>query len=311
LVKSEYSTEELTVIRHFVDGPLYAPENSLRQLYYYPGTSLTVTTPTVWFDGTEEVIDIAWVGSPEDNIDSTRTLYREKIEIRRALPSPVALGLAVEYPAKGDTGTIVAEVIAEDTIAFQGLVLRLAVTESGIDTMGIKDQILRDYLPDAGGISFTIAQGDTFTHSQPFIIDAGWTAENCDIVAFVQDDTTREVLQAVQAPVITPAPAAVSDLGAILSGDDLVLTWSPVSEDTQGNPLTVDHYLVYRDTVAFRDPGSDPFQTAADTFWVDDTGVVGDTGKHYFYWIAAVADGKESDDSPGAGEFDTGLMNGK
>jgi hypothetical protein len=111
--------------------------------------------------------------------------------------------------------------------------------------------------------------------------------------------------------VISPAPAAVADLTVTLSDDDLVLSWTPVDQDTQGGPLTVDHYLVYRDTLAFREPGSDPFQTTADTFWVDDTGVVGDTGTHYFYWITAVSGTKESTDSPGGGEIDIPLFSGK
>ena len=93
--------------------------------------------------------------------------------------------------------------------------------------------------------------------------------------------------------------------------DDLLLSWSPVSEDTGGNPMAVDHYQVYRDTLAFREPGSDPFQTTADTFLVDDTGVVGDIGRHYFYWITAVSGTKESADSQGAGELDRYLYFGK
>jgi hypothetical protein len=320
LVKSEYNTEQLTVIRHFVEGDLYIPEDSLR-FFYYPETfnpyaeppdTTKHWIPTVWFDGVEEVTDTPFFFDFDDAVDSTRTLYREKIEARRALDAPLTIGLAVDFSAKGDSGAVQIEVIAVDTIAFQGLTLRLAVIESGVSSgMMTKDQALRDYLPDVAGIPLTIAQGDTFTHQQPFVIQAGWQADDCRLVAFVQDDTTREVLQAVQAPVITPAPAAVSDLIVTLSGDDLLLDWTPVNQDTQGHPLTVDHYLVYRDTLAFRDPGAGPFQTAADTFLVDDTGAVGDLDRHYFYWVTAVSGTKESADSPGGGEFDRQLVSGK
>ena len=76
-------------------------------------------------------------------------------------------------------------------------------------------------------------------------------------------------------------------------------------EDEGGLPLTVDHYVVYRDTlVGFFGPGSDPFDTTADTFYTDDTGVVGDSGINYYYAVTAVLGAKESDFSGAVGEFD-------
>jgi hypothetical protein len=298
-----------------VDGDLYIPEDSLRFLYY-PETYNEMMggwdhwTPTVWFDGVEEVTD-----TPFEGIDSTRTLYRQKIQDRLAVPSPVTIALAVDYGARGDTGTVQVEVIAVDSIAFQGLALRLAVTESQINyPKGIRHQVLRDYFPDETGIPLTVAQDDTFAHSQPIVIAAGWAADHCQVVAFVQDDTTREVLQAAQAPVIAaspPAPAAVSDLTVTLSGDDLLLAWSPVTVDTGGAPITVDGYRVYRDTVSIFNPGPVPLDSTAVAWYLDDDGVVGNTGTHYYYRVTAVAGGKTSDPSGAVGEIDRYLSSGK
>ena len=72
----------------------------------------------------------------------------------------------------------------------------------------------RDYLPDHNGIAFTIAQGETFTHSENFVIDSGWDPAGCDIVAFVQNDTERMTLQCAQAPV----PAATPVAGEVAAG---------------------------------------------------------------------------------------------
>ncbi|MCK4272133.1 hypothetical protein KAX22_05760, partial [bacterium] len=93
------------------------------------------------------------------------------------------------------------------------------------------------------------------------------------------------------------------------SENDLILQWSPVTTDTSGNPLGLHYYQVYRDTLSFFEPGSDPFTSTTDTFYVDDSGVVGDTGTHYYYAVTAVAGSKESDFSGTVGEFDTGLTN--
>ena len=61
--------------------------------------------------------------------------------------------------------------VAEDSLAFNDLHLRLAVTESGLLYKGTYHQVLSDYVPDISGIYFTLAQGDTFTLDQDFIWD--------------------------------------------------------------------------------------------------------------------------------------------
>ena len=42
--------------------------------------------------------------------------------------------------------------------------------------------------------------------------------------------------------------AAVTDLASQKSDDDITLTWSAVTQDTAGNPLTVDRYVIYRNS---------------------------------------------------------------
>jgi len=103
-------------------------------------------------------------------------------------------------------------------------------------------------------------------------------------------------------------PAQVGGLTATLVETDLSLQWSPVAINTDGQPIMVDHYCVYRNTLGFFDPGSDPFTTTSDTFYVDDTGVVGDSGTQYYYCVTAVSGAKESDHSAVVGEFDVDLI---
>jgi hypothetical protein len=104
------------------------------------------------------------------------------------------------------------------------------------------------------------------------------------------------------------APVPVSDLTVTLSGEDLRLEWSAVTTDGFGGPIVVDRYRIYRDTSAYFEPGSEPFDSTVALFFVDDTEVVGDTLTHYYYAVTAVSGDKESEFSNLVGEFDRGLM---
>jgi hypothetical protein len=312
LLKYDFGPDQLAVISSLIDlfTPGINPEGHSRWQYYppsnHPQWGLGYWTPVTWFDGVDEQTSIP------SGIDSLWTIYRDKVQARLAVPSPLTMDLTVEYGAKADTGTVHVRLVATDVITFQDLHLRMAVIESGVN-IGPRtvNHLMRDLFPDTLGVPLVISQGDTVIHSEPFVIKTFWADERCHIVAFVQDDTTREVLQSAQVPVVAPIPAAVSDLRVHLSGDDLLLMWSSVTQDTSGNPLQVSHYHIYRDTLAFRDPGCDPFQTSVDTFFVDGTGVVGDPEKHFFYWVTAMSGEKESADSEGVGEIDRHMSNGK
>lgn len=102
-------------------------------------------------------------------------------------------------------------------------------------------------------------------------------------------------------------PVAVSDIAAILAEQALMLEWSAVTVDKLGNPVTVDHYYVYREVEPSSKPGIQPFDTTAVDFYVDESGVIGDPGTQYHYWITAVAGSKKSGPSGKVGEFDRQL----
>jgi hypothetical protein len=106
-------------------------------------------------------------------------------------------------------------------------------------------------------------------------------------------------------------PSRVADLTMTLCAEDLRLQWSTVTTDRLGNPLVVDQYRIYRDTEAYFDPGSEPFDSTASTFYTDTSGVAGDTGTHYFYAVTTVFSAKESEPSNVVGEFDRNLITGE
>ena len=306
----------MTLIRNEINTgcPLYKWEGRNRLFWYPPYDSIYYYTPTIVVDGIDSVAESATVSWW---LDSLRTM----VNLRLPVPSPLALDLQVEYGARGDTGTAYVEIVATDTIPFSQPRWWMAIVEDDL-TQGTKhyDQILRDYFPGTTapppGTPLTISEGDTVYVTEDFVISPAWAQENCRVVFFVQNNKTapagerkREVLQSIQAAVVIPVPAEVADVTIAKSAQDLVLQWSPVTQDTYGRPLDVDVYHIYRNTVAFFDPGSEPFDSTPDTLFMDTTGAVGDTLIHYYYGVTAVSGEKESDLAKRVGEFDGSLTN--
>jgi hypothetical protein len=297
------------VLRAHVGGGFYLAE-AVDRFFYYPETLWPEGTyghwaPTLWVDGRDQRT------AADSDVIRQWGDYKNMITARREVPSPLLMDLVVEYGDRGDTATAHVQVVAEDTVAFNDLHLRMAVIESGLIYKGTFHEVARDYIPDISGIYFTIAQGDTFIYAQDFIWDEMWITENGRVVAFVQDDENRDVLQAIQKPMLAPVPQVPGDVAITLAGEDLRLDWSPVNVDTGGIPLTVDRYHVYRDTLNVFAPGLTPLASTPETYYLDQTAAVGNSGLQYFYWVTAVAGLKESEHSLGLGEFDRGLTAGK
>jgi hypothetical protein len=77
--------------------------------------------------------------------------------------------------------------------------------------------------------------------------------------------------------------ASATGLGAV------VLTWSPVTQDVTGNPVTIDHYSVYRHTIPhFLVSGLTPIASPTGTTYTD-AGMAGDPAVNHFYRIVAVS----------------------
>lgn len=110
----------------------------------------------------------------------------------------------------------------------------------------------------------------------------------------------------VTAAVPPASPTGVVATPTPLGG--LQLTWSPVTQDVLGNPVSIHHYEVYRQTVAyFSIMGLSPIGTTTGTSYVDPQ-AVGDPSTNRFYRIVAVSltQGSSAPSSP-VGEFDYSL----
>ena len=75
-------------------------------------------------------------------------------------------------------------------------------------------------------------------------------------------------------------PQAITDLSLTQSEEGVILHWSPVATDIQGNPEQIRHYKVYRSTdPSFVPDNSDLIGTTTDTTFIDSTGV---SGKQFY-----------------------------
>ncbi len=105
-------------------------------------------------------------------------------------------------------------------------------------------------------------------------------------------------------------PAAVSDLTATLAGNALHLSWQAVTADEGGNPITVDHYTVYRHIdPRFVPVAGDSIGSTAETYYDDPAAALKDPGTNHYYVVKAVdSQGRKSADSSTVGEFDKTLL---
>ena len=88
-----------------------------------------------------------------------------------------------------------------------------------------------------------------------------------------------------QDPII---PAEVEDVAVARNGADLVITWTPVTQDALGQPEMIDHYVIYRGTGP-RFPEQFELAGVSTTPEFVDPGAGQDTGD-YCYLITAVND---------------------
>ncbi len=293
----EYPDSALTIIRYhpFSASPFFQQEAFNRAYFYLLGV-----IPMAVFDGGDKLVTAT--------ADSAYIKYKAHIEGRRAVPSPVIMDLAVSYDAESREGQAITQVTAVDSVICGDLRLRYALIESDLPYSGeVLHEILRDMYPADAGVGFTIQQGQTHVDTVGFVLDPQWLPENCDLLAFVQCDIGKDVLQSTQRPIpVSLPPKPVQDLRIILFTPHLFLTWSPVTQDQAGSPISVDYYRVFRDTALHSDAsGKALIDTTSLPSFMDTTSeYVGNPELNYSYFVTAVAGGMESDPSNQVGEFD-------
>lgn len=147
--------------------------------------------PTTKFDGI-----ITHVGGGSSSLYS---LFLTKVNQRNAVQSDFTIDLSFEHGSGEDyTATAVIENVGN--YSGTNLALQMVVTESHLDiNWGLGDDVNsvnRLMVPNQNGTALDFSGGDTQTVELDFELEQYWAEENCELIAFVQDNSTKEILQA-------------------------------------------------------------------------------------------------------------------
>ena len=189
LVRSlhEFGRENLSVVSYHYSpppAPLNTAEVSERCDWYYTFFSIATVFPVTIFEG---------LTADDGAADTTSTIvaYRMQIEARQAIGSPVSIELDGEID--GGRGSVTATVRVHHQLTGGPHTLRMMIVEDGIDDGAhIVNFVVRDILEEEPLV--VSAPGDFISVTRDFVI-GDWNPQNLDVVAFVQDDTSAEILQ--------------------------------------------------------------------------------------------------------------------
>lgn len=133
-------------------------------------------------------------GAPADTLGITLAA-----DNARGTMSPITLGIS--ETRNGNEVTVSVNVSSTEALA--GKTLRIVAVEghhyyANAGSNGEKDfnMVSRAMLPGLAGTPLEMAAGESKTVTETYTIDAGWNADEMYIVAFVQDEQTKEVMQA-------------------------------------------------------------------------------------------------------------------
>lgn len=114
--------------------------------------------------------------------------------------SPLEIRLGSTFDPGSRTGDLTVTITAVEPISHTNLKLRIAIIENDIEWQApnggiVHNQTFRDMIPSVTGEPIVIEQGETIEFSTSFACPEPLIPENCEIIAFVQSDENRRILQ--------------------------------------------------------------------------------------------------------------------
>ena len=146
--------------------------------------------PTAVFDG----IILLAAGDPSYSLYED---YLPRYNVRSAVPSSFNIDLSGEEIGLDYAVSVTANKVAPTSST--NIVLHLVLTESQIaeEWQGQTELnfVERLMIPDQYGTVLDFSTGDTQTVNLDFTLDPEWASSNCELVAFIQDNDSKEILQ--------------------------------------------------------------------------------------------------------------------
>lgn len=207
---------DVAIIEYHSGSDPFATDESEARCDYYNITGF----PTAFFDGT-----LSYVGG-----SATQSMYSNYLPLynqRIVVPCSFTVDLCGDNVGSTYDVTITIEKVA--TYSGSNLKAHLCVTETGIEyswqNQSTIDYCMRDMVPNDEGTSIDFSGGDVVEVDLSFTLDDTWETDSCELIAFVQDDDTKEVLQCMKVMVpdlmgCEPIPAMSCNDSSICEGDD-------------------------------------------------------------------------------------------
>jgi hypothetical protein len=165
------TAETVARIDWYMSDPKFSPYDGLYPLVITDGDSIVVGAPTV-------------AGAYAE--------YQKDFLGRKAIGSPVTVKVEGSIAARGGDVDITVKVV--DTMPTGPNVLRVVVTEEAVaappDTFLY---VARDILDEE--TLLISAVGESVVVNRTFTVDPGWDVSKLDVIAFVQDDSDKEIIQ--------------------------------------------------------------------------------------------------------------------
>jgi hypothetical protein len=193
---------------HNSDPYAYTGSNS-RNTYYAVGGY-----PTARFDG----VGVYEGGDQCPPPFTVYSSYLPKYNQRKAIDSPFTIDLQFTHTGVTEYQvTVDIEKVA--TVATDDLKLHLVVTESHIETnwfcMTECNFVNRIMVPNQNGTALDFSGGDQITVNLTFNASPSWNIEYCEMVAFIQDLSSKEIHQAAMKSMATPEHDIDAQLAAL------------------------------------------------------------------------------------------------
>lgn len=147
---------------------------------------------------------------------SNRFAWRNMLNDEAEVESPLVVGIRGTYDSDALAGEITVTVFAEMDPELSNLKLRVALIENDIiwqapNGATLHDQTFRDMLPNTAGIGIALQEGDTVVETLEFTTPDPLVPENCMLVAFVQSDQNRRILQGARISIPDLMQTSVDD----------------------------------------------------------------------------------------------------